>query len=43
MLTAGIRFAQVAFAMGMPSWVWEKLRFDMNAKIRKIALKKKQQ
>mmetsp|Transcript_15062 Transcript_15062/g.29693 ORF Transcript_15062/g.29693 Transcript_15062/m.29693 type:complete len:313 (-) Transcript_15062:13-951(-) len=34
---------QASFATSLPAFVWDKLRYDMNATIRKIALKKKQQ
>mmetsp|Transcript_16387 Transcript_16387/g.39976 ORF Transcript_16387/g.39976 Transcript_16387/m.39976 type:complete len:312 (+) Transcript_16387:34-969(+) len=34
---------QAAAATGLPSWAWDRIRYGMNAKIRKIALKKKQQ
>jgi len=34
---------QAAFVGSLPAFVWDKMRHDMNAKIRKIALKKKQQ
>lgn len=34
---------QAAIACSLPDMLWNRLRYDMNANIRKIALKKKQQ